>query len=155
MNHEAERGNAMSTQRMDFRWLYLGLEGRVNRKVLWLRLVVPYFVITFVLGIIDGIAGTLGALTTIFSIIMIWPSIAVQVKRCHDRGRTGWFILIGLVPLLNIWLLVELGFLKGTTGSNKYGEDPLGGQEESAVMGDEDEELIRPESIEEDSESIA
>ena len=138
---------------MDFKWLFLALEGRVNRKVLWLNFVVPYFVIAIVVGIIDGIAGTLGVLTTIFSIIMIWPSIAVQVKRCHDRGRTGWFILIGLVPLLNIWLLVELGFLKGTTGSNKYGGDPLGGQADSPAMAGEAEESTEAENIDTRGES--
>ena len=138
---------------MDFKWLFLALEGRVNRKILWLNFVVPYFVIAIVVGIIDSIVGTLGVLTTIFSIIMIWPSIAVQVKRCHDRGRTGWFILIGLVPLLNIWLLVELGFLKGTTGSNKYGGDPLGGQADSPAMADEAEEIAGSGSAEDQGES--
>ena len=138
---------------MDFKWLFLALEGRVNRKVLWLNFVVPYFVIAIVVGIIDGIAGTLGVLSTIFSIIMIWPSIAVQVKRCHDRGRTGWFILIGLVPLLNIWLLVELGFLKGTMGSNKYGEDHLGGQADSPAMAGEAEETAGSGSAEDEGES--
>jgi uncharacterized membrane protein YhaH (DUF805 family) len=137
---------------MDYKWLFLALEGRVNRKVLWLNFVVPYFVIICVAGIIDGIAGTLGVFTTIVSVLMIWPSIAVQVKRCHDRGRTGWFILIGLVPLLNIWLLVELCFLKGTTGSNKYGEDPLGGQAASPEMADEAEEPAGPGSAEDQGE---
>ncbi|MBW1773680.1 MAG: DUF805 domain-containing protein [Deltaproteobacteria bacterium] len=100
---------------MDYKWLFLSFKGRVNRKVLWLYLVVPYLVIQFLAGIIDGIAGTLGVFTTIVTILMLWPGLAVHVKRCHDRGRTGWFMLITLVPLLNIWLIVELGFLKGTT----------------------------------------
>ena len=57
----------------------------------------------------------------------IWISFAVMVKRCHDRDKTGWFIFIMLVPLIGpIWLLVELGFLRGTTGPNRYGPDPLG-----------------------------
>ena len=138
---------------MDYKWLFLSLEGRASRKALWLNFVVPYLVIIIVAGIIDGIAGTLGVFATIVSILMIWPSIAVQVKRCHDRGRTGWFILIGLVPLLNIWLLVELGFLKGTTGSNKYGEDPLGGQADSPVMAGEEEETTGSVGAEDQGES--
>lgn len=138
---------------MDFKGLYLFLEGRINRKVFWLNYVIPVIVISIILGIIDAIVGTLGLLSTIFSIVIIWPSIAVGVKRCHDRGRTGWFLLIGLVPLLNIWLFVELYFLKGTTGSNRYGEDPLGGEETFATMVDEDEELIGPEDVDEELES--
>ncbi|WP_425069285.1 DUF805 domain-containing protein [Reyranella sp.] len=56
----------------------------------------------------------------------IWISLAVMVKRCHDRDKTGWFIFIMLVPLIGpIWLLIELGFLRGTTGPNRYGPDPL------------------------------
>ena len=42
------------------------------------------------------------------------------------RGRSGWFQLIMLIPIIgSIWLLVEVGFLRGTVGSNKYGDDPL------------------------------
>ena len=140
---------------MDYKWLLLSLQGRVNRKVLWLNFVVPYIVIAIIVGIIDGIAGTIGVLTTIYNILVIYPYIAVLVKRCHDRNRTGWFILISLIPLLNIWFLVEAYFLKGTTGSNKYGEDPLGGQETFDLAGDEDEEPIGPESAEEEAEPIA
>ena len=132
---------------MDYKWLFLALEGRVNRKVLWLNYVVPYFVISIVVGIIDSIAGTVGVLSTIFVIIMIWPFIAVHVKRCHDRGRTGWFVLIYLVPLLCLWPIVELLFIKGTTGSNKYGEDPLGGAAPSPTMAGEVEEPAEPEKM--------
>lgn len=57
----------------------------------------------------------------------IWITLAVMVKRCHDRDRTGWFIFIMLVPFIGpIWLLIELGFLRGTPGPNRFGPDPLG-----------------------------
>jgi uncharacterized membrane protein YhaH (DUF805 family) len=57
----------------------------------------------------------------------IYPAIAVYAKRWHDRGKSGWWTLIILVPAIgSIWLLVELGFLRGTPGANKYGPDPLG-----------------------------
>jgi len=138
---------------MDYKWLLLALEGRLNRKVLWLNFVVPYIVIAIVLVIIDGIVGTLGVLSTVFYIIMIWPHIAVGVKRCHDRGRTGWFLLIFFVPLLQLWPLVELYFLKGTTGSNKYGEDPLGGQADSPAMAGEAEETVGSGGAEDQGES--
>ena len=138
---------------MDYKWLLLALEGRVNRKVLWLNFVVPYIVIAIVLVIIDGIAGTLGVLSTVFYIIMIWPHIAVGVKRCHDRGRTGWFLLIFFVPLLQLWPLVELYFLKGTTGSNEYGEDPLGGQAAAPAMAGEAEETAGSGGAEDEGES--
>ncbi len=64
-------------------------------------------------------------LYTLISGLFIWVSLAVLAKRCHDRGRSGWFILVGIVPILNLWYLIEMGFLPGTNGENKYGADPL------------------------------
>ena len=46
------------------------------------------------------------------------PAIIVHIKRFHDRDKSGWWVLIGLVPIIGaIWLLIELGFLKGTPGA--------------------------------------
>jgi uncharacterized membrane protein YhaH (DUF805 family) len=51
-----------------------------------------------------------------------WISFCLGVKRWHDRGRSGWWIVIGLVPLIgNLWGLVECGFMAGTDSGNKYG----------------------------------
>ena len=58
-------------------------------------------------------------------LFVIWPAMALGVKRCHDRDRSGWFMLVSLIPIVSIWYLVEIGFLKGTDGPNRYGEDPL------------------------------
>ena len=49
----------------------------------------------------------------------------MQVKRVHDLDRPWWFILLMVIPLLNIWLLIDIHFTKGTTGINRYGRDPL------------------------------
>ncbi|TGR16409.1 DUF805 domain-containing protein, partial [Mesorhizobium sp. M8A.F.Ca.ET.197.01.1.1] len=47
-------------------------------------------------------------------------------KRWHDRNKSGWWTLIGLIPIIGgIWLLIELGILEGTRGANQYGPDPL------------------------------
>jgi uncharacterized membrane protein YhaH (DUF805 family) len=59
-------------------------------------------------------------------LVGIWVGIAAGAKRCHDRDRTGWFQLIVLIPIIGaIWLLIELGFLKGSEGENRFGPDPL------------------------------
>lgn len=51
-----------------------------------------------------------------------WMSFCIAVKRWHDRGRSGWWVVIGLVPLIgNLWGLIECGFLAGTSSGNKYG----------------------------------
>jgi uncharacterized membrane protein YhaH (DUF805 family) len=56
----------------------------------------------------------------------IWIGFAIQVKRWHDRGKSGWMVLINCIPIIGtLWALVELGFLPGTMGGNEYGETPL------------------------------
>ena len=58
---------------------------------------------------------------------MAWIGLAIQVKRWHDRNKSGWWCLIALVPYIGgLWQLVECGFLPGTQGRNDYGEDPSG-----------------------------
>ena len=53
-------------------------------------------------------------------------SIIVQVKRWHDRDKSGWWVLINFVPVVGpLWALVECGFLRGTLGDNRFGPDPL------------------------------
>lgn len=62
---------------------------------------------------------------SIFYIPFFWASLAVQVKRWHDRNKTGWMFLVGLIPLIgSIWVFVEAGLSEGTLGPNEYGEDP-------------------------------
>ncbi len=111
--------------------LLFSLEGRIPRSTYWLKFILPYLVIYLVLLLLDHALGTVGRdpsvgiLSGIFSLVALYPYIAVAVKRCHDRGRSGWFLLVLLIPLVNIWPAVELGFLRGTVGPNEYGPDPL------------------------------
>ena len=112
----------------DFKQFYFTAQGRVNRQQWWLRLVLPLFVINLVLLAIDAGIGTynrdagLGLLSGLFGLAVIIPSILVDIKRWHDRDKSGWWMLILLIPIVGaIWFLVELGFLKGTDGPNRFG----------------------------------
>jgi uncharacterized membrane protein YhaH (DUF805 family) len=58
------------------------------------------------------------------AISFFYSFLAIGVKRCHDRGRSGWFLLVWPIPYINIWALVELGFLRGVKGPNRFGPDP-------------------------------
>lgn len=62
-------------------------------------------------------------------LVLVWSSFAVLMKRWHDRDRSGWLLILMFIPLVNIlfnlWMMIEVWFLKGTDGSNKYGPDPL------------------------------
>jgi periplasmic copper chaperone A len=58
-------------------------------------------------------------------VALICIGLAIAMKRCHDRNRSGWFVLLSFVSIPNIWCIVEIGFLRGTSGSNAYGAEPL------------------------------
>jgi uncharacterized membrane protein YhaH (DUF805 family) len=65
--------------------------------------------------------------TAIFSLAVLLPGIAVSVRRLHDLDRTGWWVLLALVPVVGIIVLLIWFCSKGTDGSNQYGSDPLAG----------------------------
>jgi uncharacterized membrane protein YhaH (DUF805 family) len=71
--------------------------------------------------------GAIAGPMLLINCIFLWPRLAIGVKRCHDRNKTGFWLLLALIPILGwIWLLVDLGFLDGTPGPNKYGPSPKG-----------------------------
>lgn len=112
--------------------LYLSFSGRISRRTYWLKGVVPYIIVIGILQMLliatmsdRGPNGLIIGLITIVSLVLIWPALAVSFKRWHDRDKSGWWILIGLVPLIGgLWVLIECGFLAGTPGPNKYGPAP-------------------------------
>ena len=116
---------------MNYAQLLFSFQGRINRSIFWLKFSVPMmlgYLIAWLLDVNLGTSfqpGNVGVIYLLYGLAAIYPSIAVNVKRAHDRGRSGWFILLFLVPLLNIWPAIELGFLRGTLGPNQYGPDPL------------------------------
>lgn len=102
----------------------LNYEGRINRQRYWAFFLV-YLAGALIASAIDAVLGV-DLVFLLFALAAIYPSIIVSIKRWHDRGKSGWWVLIGLVPVIGpIWSLVECGFLKGTDGDNAYGADPL------------------------------
>jgi uncharacterized membrane protein YhaH (DUF805 family) len=84
-------------------------------------------VIAILFSAIDS--GAVRGILGILYLALIWPSLAISIKRWHDRDKSGWWVLIGFIPLIGgIWALIETGFLEGTKGPNQYGLDPLGGE---------------------------
>ena len=76
----------------------------------------------------DEVSGDSTVFLIIYLIVLIpvlWISMAVQAKRWHDRDKPGWMILIAFIPFGSFWILIECGFLSGTPGPNRYGNDPL------------------------------
>ena len=106
---------------------YATFSGRARRKEYWMFFLFN-FIISFGLGFIDGVAGTtldggVGIISTLYSLAVFLPGIAVAVRRLHDTGRSGWMMLLGLIPCIGA--LVLLYFMcEDSHGANEYGEPP-------------------------------
>ncbi|MDI6025517.1 DUF805 domain-containing protein [Corticibacterium sp. UT-5YL-CI-8] len=116
---------------MDWKYLLTSYQGRINRAKFWagVGLLVAAGI---VVNILDAALGLhigeypFGILAIIATPFYIYLALAVYTKRWHDRDKSGWWSLIGLVPVIGgVWLIVELGILEGTRGANRFGPDPL------------------------------
>ena len=114
--------------------LLWSFEGRIGRAQFWLGLLLVILIgVAFgiVVGLIDGGENLqrpqeMGPVASIIAVIglltMTIAQLAVYVKRFHDRGKSGWWVLIAFVPLIGFfWILIELGMLAGDPGPNTYG----------------------------------
>ena len=111
---------------MEYKEVLLSFDGRIGRSDFWLKGILPIFVVLLIISVLDSFI-TGGLITVLANILSIYPSVAVGIKRFHDRNKSGWWVLITLVPVIGaLWYLIECGFLKGTEGNNEYGSDPLG-----------------------------
>jgi uncharacterized membrane protein YhaH (DUF805 family) len=104
---------------------YADFNGRARRKEYWMFVLVNV-IISLVLGVIAGII-RMPILGTIYSLAVLVPTIAVSVRRMHDIGKSGWVLLLGLIPLIGAIILLIWSATEGTSGSNPYGPDPKGG----------------------------
>ena len=102
---------------------YATFTGRARRPEYW-WFVLFNFIGNFVLSIIDAMvfgSGDTGPLSGLFSLAILIPSIAVGARRLHDIGRSGWWLLIGLIPLLGWIILIIWLVKKGDEHPNEYG----------------------------------
>jgi uncharacterized membrane protein YhaH (DUF805 family) len=108
--------------------LYFSSHGRISRKVYWLASL-PLLALSMFPDLLIRAAATreeAAVLSLIVLLVLAVPGLMVSIKRFHDRNKSGWFVLVNLIPLIGpLWVLLELGFLRGTKGSNRFGPDPL------------------------------
>ncbi len=107
-------------------------KGRMNRLKYWLYSIVPMAIMFIAVMPIILTAQEGREASPFFSLLMMvavvvamWISLAIQVKRWHDIDQSGWWVLAGMIPYVNIIVLIVLGFVKGTEGANRFGDDPL------------------------------
>ena len=113
---------------MSMAQILFSFRGRVPRKVFWLYGVLGPLLVSTMLEMLLGIVGVSqrgGEFAS--SLLLIWPCTAVSVKRWHDRDKSGWWVLITLIPLIGIvWALIETGLRRGRVGANRFGDDLTG-----------------------------
>lgn len=103
---------------------YANFNGRARRQEFWMYYL---FYIIFYIGvaIIDSVLG-LGFLTLIYMLALFVPTISVAARRLHDTGRTGWWQLIGIIPLIGVIVLIIFWVQDSHPGENQYGPNPKG-----------------------------
>lgn len=108
---------------------YAEFNGRARRKEYWMFFLIST-VISIILAVIDSFTGTiseeagLGLLSGIYALAVLIPGLAVTVRRLHDTDRSGWWILIGLIPIIGGIALLIFMVLDSTPGGNQYGPNP-------------------------------
>lgn len=107
---------------------YAKFEGRARRAEYWYFQLVQFIIlILFFVGfsLLGERAGVLQMLYLVFAYGTLLPGLAVTVRRLHDINRSGWMVLVQLIPIVGIfWILFILSKV-GTKGANQYGADPL------------------------------
>ncbi len=101
---------------------YAGFSGRARRKEYWMFALIS-FVISLVLSIIGALIGA-DFLSYIYAIAIIIPTLAVGVRRLHDTGRSGWWLLIALIPLVGGIILIVFLASEGKPETNEHGVNP-------------------------------
>ena len=108
---------------------YANFSGRARRTEFWMFTLVNLIVMIVLYGLAmalkDGAVGTIFlVLYYAYALAVLVPSIAVAVRRLHDTNRSGWWWLLGFVPIVGAIVLIVFYATAGTVGENQYGADP-------------------------------
>ncbi|SMF02245.1 Uncharacterized membrane protein YhaH, DUF805 family [Tistlia consotensis] len=106
---------------------YATFSGRAARPEFWWW-VLALFLASLVLSVIDYLlfGHGRGPISSLFSLAVLLPNLAVGARRLHDGERSGWWLLIGFLPVIGVIVLIVFFVQDGTVGPNRYGADPKG-----------------------------
>ena len=102
---------------------FVTFSGRASRSEFWW-----WWLFNLIVGLVvasTAIASRDNSMLMVYYLATFLPTLAVTVRRHHDGNRSGWFILLGLIPIIGGLILLFLYISKGTNGPNIYGPDPL------------------------------
>ena len=107
---------------------YFTFTGRSRRKAYWVFFVFNVLA-TILANLIDNILGltgqgVYGPVSTLYALAVFLPGLALAIRRLHDTGRSGWWMLLGFIPLIG-WIVLLIFFVTDSQpGSNRYGPNP-------------------------------
>ena len=150
----SQAAGAVQRPPLDLKSWFFGFNGRINRARYWLGIL---FMIVVLLALVFLLVLAIPAFPLAIiavGLVGLWIAVALAAKRLHDRNKSGWWaVLFIIVPgildrlsnrleegsafwwvilvvavALSLWGLIEIGILRGTSGDNEYGPDPLAGR---------------------------
>ena len=106
--------------------LWLDPRGRIGRATWWLHGVLGLLGLAVLLRTLMDIARVpQDQVDEWVSLLLAWPTLALSAKRWQDRDRSGWWVLVLLIPVVGVfWMVADNGCVRGTPGRNRYGEPP-------------------------------
>ncbi|MFA5504499.1 MAG: DUF805 domain-containing protein [Vulcanimicrobiota bacterium] len=110
---------------------YADFNGRARRQEYWM-----FFLFNLIISVVLGFSGgmlvgmtgveTFGLLPMLYSLAVIIPGIALTVRRLHDTGKSGWFMLVSFIPLIGPLIMLYFMVVDSQPGNNEYGPNPKG-----------------------------
>jgi uncharacterized membrane protein YhaH (DUF805 family) len=105
---------------------YAKFDGRASRPAFWW-----WFLFGLLVGIgasiIDAIIGSFGVVSGLAALALLLPNLSVAIRRLHDTDHTGWWVLIGLIPIIGFIVLLIFYLRQSDPGENQYGPPPADG----------------------------
>lgn len=103
---------------------YADFSGRSQRKEFWLFVLAAGFLLGVEIGIAETSRILGGILVSVTALGLFIPYLAVKVRRFHDQDKSGWMILLGVIPYVGGLITLVFMCIDGTQGPNRFGEDP-------------------------------
>lgn len=116
---------------------YAKFDGRASRSEFWYFMLF-YFILSFIVGMIDALVlnpmlgmtpeeeAQGGILQIIVALALLVPSIALSIRRLHDTGKSGWWLLIVLIPIVGALVLLYFYVVDSESGMNRFGMNSKG-----------------------------
>lgn len=104
---------------------YVVFTGRSRRQEYWMFVLINILIV-FAIGVVEKLIGSDGVLSSLYSLAIFLPTLGVLVRRLHDSGRSGFWLLINLIPVIGFFVMLYFLVQDSQVGANEYGPNPKG-----------------------------